>query len=184
MTPQALMQQAVDAAIPTLRTERLVLRAPRPKDVEAVIAFSASPRSAGVGGPHPRHVAWRNFLRRWGHVALRGFGPFTVARATDPDRAIGTVGPFHPPDYPEPELSWALYEGEGEGLAFEAATEARRFAYEVLGWTTAISICMDDNPRSQALARRLGCERDGAFEHPEHGTMPVWRHPSPEALAA
>ena len=183
MRARDAMQAAMEAAIPTLRTERLVLRAPRPEDFEPYAAFAASPRSAGVGGPFGRAAAWSNWLRHWGHVAMRGYGRFAIAR-DDRAPAIGMCGPFFPEDWPEPEIAWTLWEGEGEGLAFEAAAESRRFAYEVLGWETAISLVMADNARSSALARRLGCVRDGTFAHEVHGPMPVWRHPSAEELAA
>ena len=167
--------------LPTLHTDRLTLRAPRPEDWEAYAAFATSERSKGVGGPFPLGQAWRQFATLWGHEALRGFGRFVVTRRGE-DRAIGLVGPFHPYDWPEPEIGWSLFEGEGEGLAFEAATEARRFAYGTLGWTTAISVVMPDNHRSVALARRMGCTPDGSFVHPQWGEMPIWRHPAPEAL--
>ena len=179
MTPQALMQQAMEAAIPTLRTERLVLRAPRPEDFEPYAAFAASPRSAGVGGPFDRERAWDKWIQHWGHVSMRGYGRFVIERD---GRPIGTTGPLYPEGWPEPEIAWTLWDGEGEGLALEAATEARRFAYEALGWTTAISLVMEDNHRSAALAARMGAVRDGTVRHASYGPTPVWRHPSPEGL--
>jgi ribosomal-protein-alanine N-acetyltransferase len=99
------------------------------------------------------------------------------------DAPLGVVGPYFPEGWPEPEIAWTVFEqAEGRGIAFEAAQEARRFAYETLGWTTAISCTMPENTRSQALAQRMGCVRDGTYGHPEGYTLHIWRHPAPEAL--
>ena len=46
-------------SIPTLETERLVLRAPGIGDFEPFAAFYASERSKFVGGPLDREGAWR-----------------------------------------------------------------------------------------------------------------------------
>jgi RimJ/RimL family protein N-acetyltransferase len=117
-------------------------------------------------------------------LALNGFGRWIVAdRATD--AALGVVGPFFPADWPEPEIAWSVFaEAEGRGIAFEAASAARAFAYDRLGWTTAISLIAPENIRSAALARRLGCREDGTHDHPVHGAIPIWRHPGPAEAAA
>mgnify|MGYP001801534739 CR=1 FL=1 len=49
--------------IPTLETERLILRPPRPEDTEACVAFYASERSSRVGGPANAHDAWVSMAR-------------------------------------------------------------------------------------------------------------------------
>jgi RimJ/RimL family protein N-acetyltransferase len=58
---------------------------------------------------------------------------------------------------------------------------ARDYAYDTLGWTSAISLIASDNHRSRALAERLGATRDGDFAHERFGRMQVWRHPGPDA---
>lgn len=47
--------------IPTLESERLVLRAFQPDDFEPMAAFFADPVSAFYGGPCNREDAWRKF---------------------------------------------------------------------------------------------------------------------------
>lgn len=172
------------AQIPTLTTERLVLRAPVMADFPAFAAFRADPvRSQGVGGPVGEAAAWEKFGEIIGHWQLMGFGRFLVAdKATD--EALGVIGPYHPPDWPEPEIAWSLFAAaQGRGIAQEAALVSRDWAYETLSWSTAISMIVPGNARSIALAKRLGCTRDADYMHEDIGPMQVWRHPSPgEAL--
>ena len=168
--------------IPTLVTERLTLRAPRPEDFEPFAAFYASERSGMVGGPLDRIEAWRSFAAIVGHWPLRGFGRWTVADVTTGE-PLGVVGLLHPEGWPEPEIGWILFErAEGRGIAHEAASAARAHAYGTLGWTTAISLIDPRNARSIALAQRLGATREGHFHHPKRGPVPIWRHPDPAAL--
>ncbi|MHC0054264.1 GNAT family N-acetyltransferase [Actibacterium sp. D379-3] len=174
----------IEINIPTLETERLILRGPKAEDWEADAAFRTSDRAQFVGGPYTRMTAWRGFAARWGHWAMRGYGMFTVTLRGS-DAALGVVGPLFAEGWAEPELGWILYEAaEGKGIAHEAALACRDYAYGTLGWTTAISYIDADNTRSRALAERLGCVLDPTVSHPfgaEASTL-VYRHPSPEAL--
>ena len=165
--------------IPTLRTERLVLRAPGPEDFEPFAAFYASERASMVGGPLDRAEAWRALAGLVGHWRLRGFGRWTVVEDGAP---VGVVGLHFPLDWPEPEVGWIVFDGaEGRGLAREAALAARAHAYGTLGWTTAISLIDPRNARSIALATRMGAAREADFDHPKFGTVGIWRHPGPAA---
>ena len=170
--------------IPTLRTERLVMRAPCQEDFEPFAAFYASERASMVGGPMARHEAWRALAAIVGHWHLRGYGRWTMV-----DRAggapMGVVGLHCPEDWPEPEIGWIAFEGaEGRGLAREAAVAARAHAYGALGWSTAISLIDPRNARSVALAERMGAVREADHHHPAFGAMGVWRHPAPGGAAA
>lgn len=170
--------------IPTLETERLILRAPRPSDFDAYAAFCASPRSAGVGGPFTRGHAFRRLAAMTGHWHLRGYGCWMAADKTD-DAPLGTVGLYYPEDWPEPEIAWLVFDkAEGKGIALEAALASRTYAYNVLGWETAISCTDPDNDRSIALAQRMGAMREADFDHPEYGPLLVWRHLSPDQIAS
>lgn len=170
-------------AIPTVETARLRLRAPCRADFEAYAAFRGSERARLLGGPYPPGEAFEQLAALVGHWQLNGFGRWIVAdRATD--AALGVVGPFFPADWPEPEIAWSVFEtAEGRGIAYEAALAARAWAYDRLGWTTAISLVAPENTRSAALARRLGCREDGMHAHTSYGRLTVWRHPAPEEAA-
>lgn len=168
--------------IPTLIAGQVRLRAPLASDLAAYAAFCASPRAAGVGGPFPQGDAWHMLAAIAGQWVLRGYGRWIVADG-ETDAPLGVVGLHHPEDWPEPELAWTVFDGaEGRGVAHQAALAARAYAYDTLGWTTLMSCVPAENSRSAALAQRLGAVREGVFEHAEYGPLPIWRHPSPEAL--
>ena len=176
--------------IPTLHTKRLTLRAPRWSDFEAYAAFRGSERARILGGPYNRDVAFDQLSAILGHWVLRGFGRWLIADK-ETDEPLGIAGPFYPEGWPEPEIAWSVFESaEGKGIAYEAAMASRGYAYEVLGWDTAISLIASKNDRSIKLAERMGAKPDGLFHHPEYGNehpyfgdLHVYRHPSPEELS-
>ena len=170
------------ADTPVLETERLRLRAPMPQDFDAWADFAASERSQYAGGPLDRALAWRAFGHLVGHWALRGYGMFSITFRGDDD-AFGIVGAYFPEGRPERELGWTIWDDqhEGCGLALEAASAARRFVYEVLGWETAVSYIHPKNTRSIALAERLGATEDLKANRPAPEDL-VFRHPDPEDL--
>jgi len=163
-------------AIPTLETDRLVLRAPADRDLPAMAEFMASGRSAHVGGPVDAAQTWRGFLANIGLWALRGFGFYSVD--TKAGEFVGRVGVIRHEGWPEPELAWHLFaNGEGKGYAHEAALAARTDAAIRLGLGPLVSMIDPANTRSQALAVRLGAVREADYLHPTFGTVQIWRHP-------
>jgi RimJ/RimL family protein N-acetyltransferase len=167
--------------IPAIETDRLRLRSPDARDIAAFLDRYGTDRARFTGGPMDAAGAWRVFASVIGHWTLRGFGLWTVTRRGD-DAAIGLVGCLGPEGWPEPEISWALYAGaEGRGYATEAARATRAFAYDRLGWTTAVSYIARENTRSAAVAARLGCRIDAGAPAPQGVACDVHRHPAPEA---
>lgn len=170
---------SVTNQIPVLETQRLKLRGPEAKDFEPVAEFFAdAERSWGFGGPLPRTEAWRWFSSMIGHWVLRGYGFWIVE--THDGQTVGMVGLWFPEGWDEPELGYVMFpKGEGKGLAIEAATKVRQFAYEKLGFTTLCSNIFPGNTRSVGLAERMGAIYEGDHENITHGTEMVYRHPAP-----
>ena len=154
MTPQDL-ETLIDT--PVLRTERLILRAPRAADEPAWTAFVQDERSRFIGGPLTAGRGWRTFASLIGHWLMRGTGCFVLQLKDDP-APLGQVGPWFPGDWPEREVGWTLWtpEAEGKGYATEAARAVLAHVFRDLGWPTAVSYIDPDNSRSIAVAERLG----------------------------
>lgn len=169
---------------PRLETDRLILRGPKKRDAEAVIAFLQDPvRADGFGHIPQRGDAWRWFTLNVGHWHWHGYGYFVV-EVKETGETAGICGIWNPETWPEPELGWVVFDGfEGKGIAREAAERARRWAYEDLGFTTLTSNIVPGNTRSAALATRLGAVYERTYHNENMGEDDLWRHPGPEALA-
>ena len=164
--------------IPTLETERLMLREFREADFEGMATFFADQVSEFYGGPCGRDDAWRKFAAYSGHWNLRGYGPWALeCKATG--QYIGLCGPWYPEGWIEPEITWALVPGiTGQGFATEAARCAIRAAFCEFGWTTAVSVISVNNAASVALAHRLGAIEERSIEY-RYGAATLFRHPDP-----
>lgn len=175
------------ADTPVLQTARLTLRAPQAGDWPDFRAFFASPRSSFLRDDQPMDEArtWRSFCHVVGMWVARGYGSFVFTQ-TGTGRALGLTGPWHPMEWPEPELGWMIWADdlEGRGIAHEAARAARDHAFRDLGWLTAVSYIDPDNARSIALAQRLGATLDTGAGYPGQTPCLVYRHPSPQEPSA
>jgi RimJ/RimL family protein N-acetyltransferase len=160
-----------------LKTDRLVLRRPTADDWPAFHDFMMSDRSAAFGLDHDLGRIWRAFAAELGHWEIFGYGMWAVTRLGD-DTALGLVGPWSPPDWPETEIGWMILSDtvEGSGIATEAAMAAVDHAFNVLGWDTVVSYIAPDNTRSIRLAEKLGAVLDTDAIGPKADTL-VYRHP-------
>lgn len=175
------------AHTPVLETDRLILRAPEPGDWPHWRPFYGSSRAQYIGGPLGADKAWRAFGHFIGHWVMRGFGSFVVTRRGD-NTPIGSVGPWFPEGWPEREIGWTIWDPavEGTGIAFEAASAARDFAYTQLNWDGAVSYIDAPNTRSIALAERMGAKLDPDARAPDvegDKTVLVYRHPNTGAAS-
>ena len=165
-------------SIPTLTTERLILRAFRPGDWDAFAGMNADPavRMWLGGNLLSRADLWASMETHLGQWALRGYGAFAVE--TD-NSFVGRVGILHPADWPEPELAWTLTPTAwGHGFATEAAAAVRRWAFAGFGWDRLVSYILPENDRSRRVAEKLGAVRDSTIVL-RGSTLDVWVHPAP-----
>ncbi|MEM8654514.1 MAG: GNAT family N-acetyltransferase [Pseudomonadota bacterium] len=165
--------------IPTITTDRLILRGARRDDFDAFADMLASDRAKFMGGPFDRAASWRLFAMNLASWPLDRFGAWMIT-----DRETGTfmgdVGITHPIRFPEPELGWTLTaNAEGKGYATEAASAALDWYWTNTDADSVVSYITPGNTRSEALATKLGATRDPDAPLPEGETpeeTAVYRH--------
>jgi RimJ/RimL family protein N-acetyltransferase len=153
--------------IPTLETERLVLRMFRPSDFDAYAAMCGDAevmRYIGTGEPLTREDAWRNLALMIGHWELRGYGLW-AAEEQATGQLIGRIGCWNPEGWPGLEVGWILRRTSwGKGLAIEGARAAVRYAFTELRQTRVLSLIHPANAASIRVAERLGERLEGTVK--------------------
>lgn len=176
--------------VPTLTTERLLLRGFRQSDLDAFAAMQADEevmRHLGVGAaagkPRTRAESWAGMAQFMGQWALKGYGSFALEeRATG--QFIGRAGILHPEGWAEPELAYALARWAWHrGYAEEACRAILPWAFRAIGAERLVSYIKPGNTPSARLAARLGAANEGMGEV-IGVSCEVWVHrPVPTALA-
>ena len=167
--------------LPTLASERLVLRPWREDDAEPFAAMSADP---DVMEHYPdvltRADSDATIARITAHFAREGFGLWAL-EAPGVAPFVGFTGLARPGFMPVVEVGWRLARPYwGRGYATEAARAAVAFGFEQLALDEIVAFVVPANRRSQAVMDRLGMTRDPAanFEHPAiplgHPLRPHW----------
>lgn len=103
-------------------------------------------------------------------IEERGWG-FWAVEAKANQEFIGFVGLHTPsaelPFAPCVEVGWRLaFQHWGKGFATEAAKEAIRVGFQLLGLLEIVSFTAVRNLRSRKLMKRLGMQAAGTFGHP------------------
>lgn len=162
------------AGIPTIATERLLLRGWRDADRAPFAAVNADPDVMRFLTKQLAREESDAFVdritARW---AERGHGLWAVERQAD-GAFLGFTGlawhDFEAPFTPAVEIGWRLgREAWGHGYATEAAIAALGWGFEVLGLDEILSWTTVDNVQSQRVMQRIGMTHDPAddFEHPQ-----------------
>lgn len=179
-----------DAGHSTLVTERLLLRRPRPEDVDVIYDIYRDPRASAHnpsnllrdrGGAESLYRSWDE------HWRTTGFGYWTLLRHGS-DLPVGFCGLrymwFH--DDQVTNLFYGLHPRcWGRGLAVEAARAAVDWAAKHLPGVAVVARIRPENLASQRVAARAGLTRaehlDGlGFDGLERiwVTQPVRERPS------
>jgi RimJ/RimL family protein N-acetyltransferase len=150
--------------IPTLETERLILRPHRLEDFDAYVEMWADPDVVRFisGKPADRETTWSRFLRHAGSWLHLGFGFFAIEeKATG--LLIGDAGFTEARRVLTPsiegtlEAGWVLMPtGQGWGYATEAMSAAIGWAQEAFAGRRLTCIIDPDNLPSIRVANRLG----------------------------
>jgi RimJ/RimL family protein N-acetyltransferase len=157
----------MDTLIPTLTTDRLILRPWREDDLDALCIMMNDPDSIRYttpdGKPQERMVVWRTMASMIGHWHLRGFGMWAVVDRHSGD-FVGRVGPIRPEGWPQLEVGWGLTPAvRGKGYGSEAAVASMRWMFNQRpDMDRIVHHIVEENTPSIALAERLGSSWDGA----------------------
>lgn len=153
-------------SIPTLETERLILRPHTLADFASYVEMWADPDVVRfIGGkPFDRESSWARFLRHAGVWHHLGFGFFAIEEKSTGE-FVGEAG-FHdlhrllePSVEGTLEAGWALMSrGQGWGYATEAMSAAIEWAGAAFPGRRMTCIIDPDNLPSVRVAGRLGFE--------------------------
>lgn len=152
---------------PRIETERLILRAFRPDDLEALSAMWADPEVVRYigGNPLSREDTWRRSLAACGQWPFTGFG-YWIAELKADGGLIGQLGfadfkrDMRPSMEGEPELGYVFARSvHGQGIAFEACSAVLQWADANLSAISYPAIVSAENLASIRLAERLGFVR-------------------------
>ena len=145
--------------IPTLATDRLLLRMLRKSDFDDYAELKADPEVArymGGGGPWDRARSWRHLAFLMGHWQLGGLGIWAVEHR-ETGAFVGLIGFAQPEGWPGLELAWTLARRWwGYGYATEGARAALDHAFTAWKKDRVISLIHPDNRASIRVAERLG----------------------------
>jgi len=153
-------------ALPTLRTERLVLRPFDLADAPVVQALAGDREVASttLNIPYPYTDGLAEVWIDTHRPAWEALNFMTLAATTETDGVVGAIS-----------LHLSIVHGRGElgywigvpfwdrGYATEAATEMLRYAFEVLGLNRVVGRHITRNPSSGRVMQKLGMKREGCL---------------------
>jgi RimJ/RimL family protein N-acetyltransferase len=153
-------------AIPTLASNRLLLRAHRMEDFEpfaAMWADAEATRHIGAGEPRGREESWTSFLRNEGQWQMIGFGNWAVVEKGT-ETYVGVVGFIERMRVREeedlagmPEMGWMFATAfAGRGYATEAVREALDWAKGFFRTGRVLAVAAPENTASLRVAEKCG----------------------------
>ncbi len=174
----------VHAVLPRLETARLVLRPAQLGDYAVWDQIVMGPAGEFVGGPFDARGAYLDFAQCVVGWVLHGCGLWAIE-----DRADGAVLGFvaHGFEYgnADPQLGYLLIDAaQGKGIATEAASAVRDYAFDVLGQDTLVLYFHPQNAASRAVAVKLGAVQDSAAEAKAKGASVYRLFPSGGGMEA
>ncbi len=151
--------------IPTLHTDRLILRAMSPKDADDMYDYAhrANVTKYLLWSPHPSRSYTADYLRYIrSRYALGEFYDWAVVEAAS-GKMIGTCGftRFDPP-HNSGEIGYVLNpDYHGKGFGTEAAERVLRFGFEELHLHRIEAKFMQGNQASLHVMEKLGMTLEG-----------------------
>jgi len=143
--------------MPSIETERLLLRRFRPDDLDELAKLFADPdvmRYVGNGQPIDRNEAERALRSIINHWERHGFGRWAVVDKQS-NEFIGFGGLRSLFDTPEVVYHFSK-ENWGKGLATELARASLRFGFEDRGFDRIVAVAKPENRASIHVMQKLG----------------------------
>ncbi len=164
--------------IPTLYTERLILRPPSDACATLYALFyTDAEASHHYGGPLTDTAAGARLAADIEAWRLQDFGVWAIERR-DSGALIGVCGYWQGQGWPRELTWWLLPEARGAGVAQEASRAVIAHAYCGFKWPTVETYMNDENDAARALVLRLGGVATGRRVFPDGLKREVYVMPS------
>ena len=171
-------------SIPTLETDRLVLRGFKREDFFSVYELWSDPHTVGLMGMKPmtEEECWAKFLRSFGSWDVNGFGFWAIEEKSS-GRFVGEAGFLNAkraidPSLPVPEMGWSFSASvHGRGYATEAVSAAIPWGEKYFGHVRFSAIIGHENEPSLKLAHKFGFKEVARTIYKEHPTIVLYRDP-------
>ena len=170
--------------IPTINTDRLILRAPVADDLDALIALWADPAVYRYipGKRASRGETWHKLMAMLGHWQLMGYG-YWIIEERKTHAFVGEAGfgnfkrEIDPPLEGTLEAGWVLSPTfHGQGFGTEVVRAMLDWAAENFPETPITCLMSPDNAASFALAKKCGfMERCRTTYKDEPSLVMDWR---------
>lgn len=154
--------------IPTVKTDRLVLRPFTDHDAEElhrILAQEGVLRYFPTPDPPPLDRVQKLVAKQLEHWEEHGFGWWAVELKSD-DGIIGWNGLQYLTETEEVEIAYLLAKTHwGKGLATEGAREGLKYGFEILGLERIIGLVHPENIASQRVLEKLGLTFNNEAEY-------------------
>lgn len=170
--------------IPTLITQRLILRAPEELDLPTFIEFYADgDGSYFYGGPKSVEGARDDLASIRDHWTEKGYGVWAIEQKLD-GKMVGVCGFQWPTGWLRRELTWWLLpSAQGQGFATEASLASIDHAHREYKWDLVETHMKDANKPARRLVERLGGKVIDRLEFPDGFTRNIFAFPHPDEKA-
>ena len=150
---------------------RLGFRSWKESDLDKLARLNADPEVMRYfPAPLSREKSRHLLVQLQEHLACRGY-TYYATELLSTGEFIGFIGLKHQEymaDFtPATDIGWRLQkEFWGRGYASEGAKRCLDHAFDGLGLHRVVSVCPALNTASERVMRKIGMQRQGAFEHP------------------
>jgi RimJ/RimL family protein N-acetyltransferase len=152
-----MIQRPTTIEIPTVVTDRLILRAWRAEDITPYAAMNADEETMRFqDGTFDTAATFRLVTHLIGLWPMRGCGMWAL-ESRETGEFVGRAGLYQGWDWPGVEAAWSVRRDLwGKGLATEAGSAAIAWGWRNLPVDHLISVITPENAASHRVASKLG----------------------------